>query len=246
MTETQQSETIQKLWVGQYATLDYYRALLKVESEYARDLAPSVLKELGLWNPEILRKQVEGYYQPFDGTETEDDRLYHQQEVAKEILEEEAELEKTGLKIGHSLYNLILANIDKNSELAGFSSEGQLAKWKTSDTPRAETQINPDVVITPKIITIVVDTYDFVFKRVAEEYKLPPCEFPGFEYTYVAPGAGFTLKELMLHVKESVRKYLYIAQTMWRKAYYALDNIECNKIIFQDGKYYVKTAALCT
>ena len=196
-------------------------------------ISVSALRLLGLWNPQKLRPQFEQAYGPFDPSKT-------QKEIEEEL---EDILESDGVRVGDKNSNLILDEMLPTTDLVGFPSLMDEDIWfNDRDVPL--NIISADDIVTPRIITIAIQIYDEMYLQTAPTKGLPVDEYPGFTYVYTSTGPGFTLKELYLLAKESIRKYLYIARMIKTRAYYDLHNIRCNEIQYRDGKYYPQAFAL--
>jgi hypothetical protein len=195
------------------------------------DISPSALKLLGLWSPHQLLPQFIQAYHPANPTMTEEE------------LEEEMEdlLESDGVHVGDKSANLIMGQIIPTTDLVGFASHRDQAIWFRADNEETEAEavtIQSNDIVTPRIITIVIEIYDSKLMETATRKGLSPADYPHFEYTYTSTSSGFSLMELYQLAKESVRKYLYIARIIFSRAHYDLNNIRCNEIQYRHGKYY--------
>jgi hypothetical protein len=225
--------------LAERTTLDDIRQDLESGRIKLTDISPSALKLLGLWSPQQLLPQFIQAYRPANPEMTDQE--------FKEVMEDI--LESDGVHVGDKKANLIMDQIIPTTNLVGFASDNDRRTWFRADNEDEEAEaeaviIHSNDIVTPRIITIVIDIYDSKLVGTAIRKGLPPAEYPHFEYTYTSTGSGFSLMELYQLAKESVRKYLYIARIIFSRAYYDLNNIHCNEIQYRHGKYYPQARPL--
>jgi hypothetical protein len=227
------TEKYSKIYFVYQTTLEEIRRNLETGHIQLTDVSPSALRLLGRWNPQQLLPEFIQEYQPANLGLTEEELIKAMEDF----------LESDGEHVGDKNLARSMGRIDAPTNLFGFTSLSAMEEWFHADTEEEEAEVAPmiigaDEIVTPRIITIVIQIYEQAFIRRATQRQLPPTEYPQFEYTYTSTGPGFTLKQLYLLSKESVRKYLYIAKMIFAQANYDLNNIGCNEIQYRNGKYY--------
>ena len=206
-------------------TLEEIKADLDSGEKRLIDVSASALRLLDLWNPKTLLPEFENAYGVFDADKTLEEREQEMDDV----------LESDGTRVGDKSSNLIFGSVVPDTDLVGFRSDLEEHMWFREEET---SYIQADDIVTPRIITIVVQIYQETYQNVSATRRLPLDELPQFEYVYTSTGLGFTLKELYLLAKESVKKYLYIVSLLKGRSHYNLNKIRCNQIRYRDGKYY--------
>lgn len=224
-----------RLQFGYYNDLESVRHDLETGVITQADLPYSILESLGLWSREQAFHDlwntrignVDWSHPP---------PKYPTYDMARQ-------------SINRALDNIIQrhdenASFDPNQ--IGTLSQGINFEYVTptthlvASTP-SETDIPQDRIVTPRIITIVMDPYAKIIKRIAtEEHGLPADQYPSFEYTYTTTENGFTLRELIDKIGESLSKYVYITCLIYQKFSCSINNFQVNGVQYQDGKYYVE------
>lgn len=202
------------------------------------DLTRSTQEALGLWNREVAFQKLwdeeikasidDGDWSGLNSKDSHQllDEIHNN--VNEEINDDIRRHDETAsYEIGKPIRIYDFTEVSRNADILG-SSQSSPENWISAET-----------IITPKIITIVIDSYNREIQRLTEINGFHR-KFRGFEYTYATAKNGFTLREFFLNVKDALTRYCYMAMLMWsRKLPDDINNVEVEGIEYCKGRYHV-------
>jgi hypothetical protein len=207
------------------------------------ELTHATLQSLGLWDRQRAFQNLwDHYYGNVDWS------LPDPNNESMTFDDAQADINKTlDEKIKRKEEDESICRIGQTIELSDFNDlhpESDVVGLNDTLDP-AEKWIYADTIVTPKIITFIIDPYDKSIKSLVGISDFNP-KFRLFEYTYATPTRGFTVKEFFLKARDALERYCYMCSLVWRKLYADISNISVVKFEYRLGRYYLKSYSLGT
>lgn len=212
------------------------------------ELPYSIQEKLGVWSREMaFQEHWDAKFGDLDQAHLDPDHPYRDLPLGQAraeinayidvmIQEHDAEIVKLDqLKRGRLMGNLNLSLIDSSTQICGFAT--QVVGVSPYTTTTIATEISGRAIVTPRIVQLVINIYDGLMTEWIPPHRRN--EFLEFKYTYSTPANGFTLRELLDKIRESMKSYLYIASLIRPDLDPRLDAIAIDGINYRDGKYFV-------